>query len=179
MKQFILLFILLLLLNQSSFSALKNAPKYEDNDVMLRLVYRSTESISAFYQGRGLSHEAINEILKTCFVTVIIINKSKHTLWLVLDQWVFSQPGKIIPRIKRDYWLSSWEKVKLKQAHRSTFGWTLMPETRDLQFDESVGGNVVIPITPHSFSLTARFYTGQDKQGTIKRIHLKDLQCLP
>ena len=61
--------------------------------------------------------------------------------------------------------------------HQSTFGWTLLPEARDLRRDESVGGNVVISRQTKPFTLTMQFRTGSDKSGALKLIKFERVQC--
>lgn len=144
----------------------------------MRLVLRSPEQLSAFYLGREFKKSAIDKILATCFVTPIIKNKFFDALWLELDQWEFvSRDNKPIPRIKRDYWKKQWQKIQLEQSHQSTFGWTLMPEVRDLRFDEGVGGSVIIPWQNEPFKLIAHFRTGMNKQGPIKTITFEGVTC--
>lgn len=150
---------------------------YVDEEISMRIALRTPTQLSAFYQGREFNQAAIDEILKTCFITPIIKNKRLEVLWLDLDQWRFSVEGQPIRRIKRDYWPERWEKAELPQAQQSTFGWTLMPEIRDLRLDESVGGSVVIPLQSHPFTLTARFPTGADRQGKRKTVVFEGLTC--
>lgn len=154
------------------------SPGYEDTQVKVRIVMRTPDQLTAFYLGRGFSHAAIDRILETCFITPIIQNKTLDVLWLDLDDWRFSQGDRIIPRIARDYWPDQWRAAGLPQAHQSTFGWTLMPEVRDLRLDEGVGGSVVIPMQTRPFKLTMRFHTGADKQGPVKTVVFEDLQCV-
>ncbi len=153
-------------------------PSYEDAQVKVRVVMRTPDQLTAFYLGRGFNQAAIDQILETCFVTPIIHNKTLDVLWLELDEWQFSQGDKLIPRIKRDYWPTRWREAGLPQAHQSTFGWTLMPEVRDLRLDEGVGGSVVIPMQTQPFKLTMRFHTGMDKQGPVKTLLFEDLTCV-
>ncbi|MGB5728041.1 MAG: hypothetical protein WBM52_12620, partial [Thiogranum sp.] len=61
--------------------------KYEDDQVSMRLVLRTPEQLSAFYQGRGFNQAAIDRILETCFITPIIHNKTLDAVWLELDNW--------------------------------------------------------------------------------------------
>ena len=150
---------------------------YEDNEIYMRLVLRTPAQLSAFYQGRQFKQAAIDKILETCFVTPIIRNKSLDVLWLELDRWTFTTDGQAITRLKRDYWPPRWQESGLPQAHQSTFGWTLMPEVRDLRLDESVGGSVVIPMQSRPFTLTANFPTGADKQGRTRTIVFEDIKC--
>jgi len=155
-----------------------SGPWHEDDTVSIRIVQRSPEQLTAFYLGRGFNQASIDQILGTCFVTPIIHNKSFDVLWLELDNWQFSRGDEQIPRIKRDYWPEKWKKSGLPQAHQSTFWWTLMPEVRDLRLDESVGGSVVIPRQSRPFTLTMNFHTGADKQGPLKTIVFKDIECV-
>ena len=155
----------------------KKPLQYEDDQVAMRLVIRTPEQLSAFYQGREFNQAAIDRILDTCFITPIILNKTFEVLWLELDHWRFEAGKRAIPRIRRDYWPEKWREAELPQAQQSTFGWTLMPELRDLRLDESVGGSVVIPMQSQPFTLTANFHTGMDKQGDVKSIVFEDIAC--
>ena len=154
------------------------SPRYQDDQVKVRVVMRTPDQLTAFYLGREFNRAAIDKILETCIVTPLIHNKSLDVLWLELDEWQFSQGDKIIPRIKRDYWPDKWRETGLLQAHQSTFGWTLMPEVRDLRLDEGVGGSVVIPMQSRPFKLTMKFHTGADKQGPVKTVVFEDLKCV-
>jgi len=166
------------LLSQLAVADGKNPLKYEDEQVSMRLVLRTPEQLSAFYQGRGFNQAAIDRILETCFITPIVHNKTLDTLWLELDQWQFDAGKQPIVRIRRDYWAGKWREARLPQAQQSTFGWTLMPEVRDLRLDEGVGGSVVIPAQSQPFSLTANFHTGLNKKGAIKTIVFEGIQCV-
>jgi len=154
------------------------SPRYQDDQVKVRVVMRTPDQLTAFYIGREFNQAAIDKILETCFVTPIIHNKTLDVLWLELDEWQFSHGDKVIPRIKRDYWPDKWREAGLPQSHQSTFGWTLMPEVRDLRLDEGVGGSVVIPMQSEPFKLTMKFHTGADKQGPVKTVVFEDLKCV-
>lgn len=166
------------LLSQGAVAGGKNPLEFEDGQVSMRLVLRSPEQLSAFYQGREFNQAAIDRILETCFITPIIHNKTLDALWLELDNWQFNAGGQAITRLRRDYWPGKWRQAGLPQAQQSTFGWTLMPEVRDLRLDESVGGSVVIPMQSGPFTMTANFHTGLDKKGEIKTIVFEGIQCV-
>ncbi len=153
-------------------------PKYEDEQIIFRIVQRTPENISAFYQGREFEKKAIDEILNTCYITVIVKNKAQTTLWLELDNWQFLSNGKPIKRIKRNYWKKRWNAIGLNQAHRSTFGWTLMPESRDLRPDESIGGSIVISKQSKPFTVIANFHTKPDKSGRLKTVTIHGEKCI-
>ncbi len=154
------------------------SPTYKDAEVSVRVIMRTPDQLTAFYLGREFNHAAIDKILETCFITPIVQNRTLDVLWLDLDEWQFSQGDKVIPRIKRDYWPDKWQETGLSKSHQSTFGWTLMPEVRDLRLDEGVGGSVVIPMQTGPFQLTMKFHTGADKKGPVKTVVFEDLQCV-
>jgi hypothetical protein len=152
--------------------------RYEDPQVKVRVIMRTPDQLAAFYLGRQFGQAAIDKILETCFITPIIHNKTIDVLWLELDEWQFKQGDRVIPRIDRGYWPDKWREANLPQAHQSTFGWTLMPEVRDLRLDEGAGGSVVIPMQDKPFTLNMKFHTGADKQGPVKTIVFEDLICV-
>lgn len=158
-------------------AAEKKQNVYEDEDIYLRFVYRSAEQVAAFYEGREFPKSAIERAVQSCFVTVILKNKSDDIIWVDINNWVFEKNGKKLERYKQSYWDKQWEELKLKQAHRSTFSWTLFPETRDLQVDENVSGNIPLPMQTESFSLTLNFSTGENKKGKMKTIKVNDMYC--
>jgi len=150
---------------------------YEDDTLKVRLVLRTPDQLTAFYLGRGFNRAAIDEILATCFITPIVHNKTFPVLWLALDDWRFNRGATEIARLRRDYWPARWAEAGLSQAHQSTFGWTLLPEVRDLRPDESAGGSVAIPMQHQPFTLTMRFHTGADKEGPVKTVVFEDIAC--
>lgn len=155
----------------------KPALDYADDTMSVRLVLRTPDQLTAFYLGRNFNRAAIDNILDTCFITPIIHNKTLDVLWLALDEWQFSRGDTRIERIKRDYWPERWREAGLPQPQQSTFGWTLMPEVRDLRLDEGVGGSVVIPMQTQPFRLTMTFHTGADRLGPVKTVVFEDLIC--
>jgi len=155
-----------------------SSPRYQDDQVSARVIMRTPDQLTAFYLGREFNRAAIDKILATCFVTPIVHNKTLDVLWVDLDLWQFTQDGRVIARIKRDYWPDKWRAADLPQAHQSTFNWTLMPEVRDLRLDEGVGGSVVIPMQDKPFTLTMKLPTGADRKGPVKTIVFEDLQCV-
>jgi len=158
-------------------AATKQPVKYEDSDLKARLIFRSPDQIEAFYLGRGFSKKAIKRITDTCFITAIISNKAVDVLWLELDNWRFTSKSQPIRRITRDYWKKQWQEVGMPLNHQSTFGWTLLPDVRDLRRFEGVGGNVAIPRQNGPFDLEMQFNTGSDKKGKQKKIVFHNLRC--
>jgi len=159
----------------------KKENTYEDSEIYLRTVYRSPEQLAAFYEGREFPQEAIKRITQSCYFTIILKNKTDDILWLEIDNWQFSansaQNNQIIQRYNRAYWNKQWDEINLKQAFRSTFGWTLMPDVRDLRAGEGVGGSIPIPMQTDKFSVTLNFATGKDKKGKMKSVTLPNIQC--
>lgn len=139
---------------------------------------RTPEQIVAFYSARGLPPAALQEIAKACFLTVGLQNKRKETLWLEPAQWRFiDAQGKMVVRIARPEWTARWTALQVPLAAQSTFGWTQLPESRDLYPEESVGGNLTLVPPAGNFSLIARFRTGADGQGKLIELTLPGLSC--
>ncbi|MGD2136655.1 MAG: hypothetical protein PVJ66_00075 [Gammaproteobacteria bacterium] len=152
-------------------------PFVENDRILMVLIPRTPEQMAAFYEARGFPSEAIELISRSCFVTVHIENKGREVIWLQPRQWKLSDKQGEIRRLGSDYWDTQWDAIDLPQANRSTFGWTRLPEVRDLQPDESVGGNIVLPGSTQSFDLAARFQTGADKRGSLIDVRFEDIAC--
>ncbi len=141
---------------------------------------RTPEQTGAFYAARGLPPMAVQEITKTCFLTVGLHNRRTDTLWLDLAAWRLTDAsGQVVARISRPEWTARWNALHVPLAAQSTFGWTQLPETRDMQPDETVGGNVPIVPPAGKFTLTARFRTGVTGAGRPVEISVPGLSCAP
>jgi hypothetical protein len=152
--------------------------EFENALIKMIVIPRSREQMKAFYEGRGFPQPAIAAIAGACFMTVIIKNKTNNTLWLELDNWQFRGASAEVKRLDRTYWHQHWESLGIPMASRSTFGWTLLPERRDLRVSEGVGGNITMTHTEQSFQLTAKFFRGADKQISPLSVQLHQLQCI-
>lgn len=152
-------------------------PYIENDDLLVVVIPRTPEQMAAFYEARGFPAAAIALIRETCFVTVHIENKSDGILWLDLDQWRFTADGKPLARIDLRDWETRWDSIDLRQASRSTFGWTQLPVLRDLQPDEPVGGNLVFPGDTQTLTIEARFPAGTDRKGKAISIGFGKLRC--
>lgn len=155
-----------------------NSHRIEDKDITVVIGSRTPEQLAAFYSGRGFNQASIDEIKKTCFVFGMMDNKTYDTLWLSLDDWKFYTANrKPLKRFKRDDWKKIWQQTGLSLAHQSTFGWTQLPENRDLRMHEHVGGNVAVEWHDAPFTLEATFRTGADKSGEPRTITVENLTC--
>ena len=152
--------------------------KVENDFFRMRLIPRTPEQMAAFYEGRGFPEAARNIIKTTCFFTTGFRNKSDKVIWLQLANWHFYTAKGEVKRLDRDFWNQQWDTIQLAQASRSTFGWTLLPEERDLQPHESVGGNIVLPMTNEPLTLKAYFVTGQNKRGTGINVEFRNVRCV-
>ena len=172
--------ILILLTTTTSLPLLAEedkSPFVENSYFKFRMIPRSPESMVAFYEARGFSKSALALIKKNCFITAIVRNKDKTIVWTELKNWRFFNKDEELNRLDRNYWNTQWQKLDIAQASRSTFDWTLMPEQRDLQLNEPVGGNVIIPQPGSNFDVEAIFVTGQNKRGPEIKVHFKNLHC--
>ncbi|GMR06176.1 MAG: hypothetical protein BMS9Abin25_0759 [Gammaproteobacteria bacterium] len=164
--------------NTYAATAKDNRSRFDDKDITVVIGSRTPEQLAAFYTGRDFNQASIDAITKTCFVFGMVKNKNNDVLWLILDDWkFFAADGSPIKRIKRNDWAKVWQQTDLSQAHQSTFGWTQLPESRDLRQHESVGGNVVVKWQDKPFKLIASFSTGADKSGQPRTITVENLTC--
>ena len=152
-------------------------PFVENDDMLFVLIPHTREQMAAFYEARGFPQNAIGRITGACFVTAHIKNRSDHVIWLEVEHWTLSHEGREIRRLGTDYWQQQWNETGLPQANRSTFGWTSLPEVRDLQPDEPVGGNIMLPGSTTNFDLEARFYTGKDKRRGMLEVRFENVSC--
>jgi len=152
--------------------------EYENAMIKMMVIPRTREQMKAFYEGRGFSQQAIATIAEACFMTVVIKNKTDKILWLELDNWQFHSGAAEVERLDRAFWMQRWEKLHVPVANRSTFGWTLLPERRDLRAEEGVGGNITMKFSEQAFNLTAKFLRGEDKQTSPLTVQLNNLQCI-
>jgi hypothetical protein len=139
--------------------------------------FENEQLLMAFYEARGFPQNAIDLITDTCFVTVHIENKSQQVTWLETDNWRLTGHGQALTIMGTDYWERQWDEIDLPQAHRSTFFWTQLPAVVDLQADEPVGGNIVVPGTVKYFDIEANFMTDQNKQGKKIQINFEHVEC--
>ncbi len=174
------LMIITFLLTVSAFNlhaATENKNIYSDDDIYLRFIQLTPHQIASFYEGREFSKAAVDKLTASCYVTVIIKNKSDTFLWVDIAEWKFIANGKNILQQDRSYWDKQWDEIGLKQAHRSTFNWTLMPAVRDLYPQEEVGGRIPIAMQNEPFTVVLNFPTGENRQGKLKTVTMENVVC--
>ena len=154
--------------------------KLARDGVELSISARTAEQISAFYGARGMPSAALQALSQACFLTVGLHNRRNESVWLEPAAWRFiAADGKPIARISRQEWTARWTALQVPLAAQSTFGWTQLPESRDLYPDESVGANIAIQPPTGSFSLIARFRTGAGGEGRPIELSIPGLSCAP
>jgi len=151
--------------------------EFENERLKVRLVPRTPEQIAAFYIGRKFPAEMVDELRARCFFTVLIQNKSDGIIWLDLDRWRFLGAGGEVQRFGRAYWRERWEALDMPLPARSTFRWTLLPESLDFRPGEAEGGNIVLPRTPDPFTIEAPFATGAERTGEPILVRFERLHC--
>ncbi|MFO8025459.1 hypothetical protein [Thiohalophilus sp.] len=152
-------------------------PDYESDQLVVDLTPRTPQQIAAFYEGRGFSDTMIDLLREQCFITVFIENKSRDIIWLNLEHWQFTNADGSLIRRDRRYWKARWQKMDIPLAHQSTFRWTLLPEQLNFLPDEREGGNIILPREAQPFTLSARFDTGEQREGTPIEVKLENLRC--
>ena len=151
---------------------------YEDSNLIMHVMTRTPEQLIAFYSARGFNQASVDAITERCFVFAMVENKAQGKLWLVLDDWQFiNADNKSIDRINRADWNQVWRNTGLPQAKQSTFGWTQLPESRDLHQHEHVGGQLSLPWQNTPFKLVANFKTASDKSGPVRQVTFENLKC--
>jgi hypothetical protein len=151
---------------------------YQADGVSFSISVRTPEQIRAFYSARGFPEAAIRELESKCLLTIGIHNGRKDVVWLEPAKWRFSAAdGSEVSRIGRVEWNARWKQLQIPLASRATFGWTQLPDSRDLQPGEGVGGNVAVIPTPQEFSVEAVFDTGENRDGPVIRIRADGLKC--
>lgn len=139
---------------------------------------RTREQLEAFYAARGLPTEAVNAIAQRCFFTVGIRNGRTDIAWLIPARWQFvDDNGQPLARVTRAQWNARWDELHVPSAARSAFAWTQLPEERDLQPDEPVGGNIAIAPSVRPFTLIAQFPIGARDAKHMVRIRVPNLRC--
>ncbi|MDH4273868.1 MAG: hypothetical protein OEW08_02395 [Gammaproteobacteria bacterium] len=171
--------VLLLIAMQAlpSMSVMAEDWRYEDADVVISGNNRSPDQVASFYEGRGFPKAMIDEARQRCFIVWGIHNKTNHVLWMDLEKWTFTHGRAHVARTTRAQWFKRWEQIQAPQNARSTFRWTLLPETLDLQPDEGVGGNVTLAATRGPFDVEFSFVVGETRAKKIKRVLIKGVQC--
>lgn len=135
---------------------------------------RTAEQIEAFYSARGFPSAGLKALRQACFFTVGIHNASDDVVWLELKNFLMTDAaGANIARITRPQWKKRLIKLKVPLASQSAFGWTQLPEERDLQPDEPVGGNFAVARRTGPLNLTAEFRRGAKAALTFKFPNLR------
>lgn len=162
----------------SVVSPAQSPERIERSGLSLGASVRTAEQMRAFYGARGFPAKAIDAIAKTCFVTVGLYNERADVVWLDLNRWrLLDARGKPVQRVSRDQWNRTFARLNVPSASRATFGWTQLPEIRDLQPNESVGGNLAVIAPAGEFTLEAHFDTGVDRRGEKLVISVPHLRC--
>lgn len=152
-------------------------PQVENEHLLMFLRLHTPDQMAAFYEARGFPQKAIQRLRASCFVMAHVENRGQQVLWLELKNWRFITTTGTIRRLDVNYWNSVWDEIDLPQARRSTFGWTQLPEVRDLQPGEPVGGNMILPATEETFTLEADFHTGNHKRAGMVSVRFENLKC--
>ena len=139
---------------------------------------RTPNQIGSFYEARGFPPEMRDILKQQCFISVRISNISNTKIWLDLANWQFFADGKPLHREHRNYWKKRWQKMNIPLSKQSTFRWTLLPESLDYLPGEREGGNLVLPFTNKTVSITAKFTTGDNQQGETITITTDKLFCV-
>lgn len=153
-------------------------PGYTGQGLVVHTQTRTPDQMAAFYTGRGFPAGMLAPIARACFVTLGMRHGRQDVVWLEPSRWQMRDAaGNAVQRLDRDYWDRVWASMQAPPASRATFGWTQLPERRDLRPGEPVGGNITVLPPKGPFSIELRFATGQGKKGPEIRARIEGLQC--
>lgn len=155
----------------------ENKIRFDSTELRITLASRTPQQMAAFYEARGFNIAMLDKIKQYCFITVFIQNKSNDIIWLNLNNWQFISDNHQLSRVDRHQLKKIWQSMNIPLAHQSTFRWTLLPEQLDFRANEREGGNIVLPWTNTTITVTARFDTLSNKSGKPIKIKLDNLQC--
>jgi hypothetical protein len=154
------------------------AERVEGAGLNFSVSVRTPEQLAAFYSARGFAPETVALISRACFLTVGLTNTRQEVVWLVPARWRFeTMDGHPVRRIARADWEAAFAAAGVPLAHRATFGWTQLPESRDLHPGEPVGGNVTVEPPAKPLRLIAVFPTGEDGEGPPIELRVENLSC--
>jgi len=175
----VLIVVALLLGLAHAVSAAADRQEVRVQGVAIRIGVRTADQINAFYEARGFPLPALKVLSSHCFIGVSMRNESDNVVWLERSRFRFRAPGTREEWQARplDFWLDSWRRLAIPASARAAFRWTQLPETRDLQPNEPVGGNLSFPRRSGQFDLEVRLATGQDRHGPPLLAHFRDLSC--
>lgn len=153
----------------------------EHKGIVMHVRVRTPAQIRAFYEARGFPQAALDLLARSCFLSVGIVNGSRQIVWLEPARFDISTEdhGRRRPLELRDHrwWQARWSSLAVDKPQQATFGWTLLPLSRDLRPDEPVGGNIVIERVSGPVFITARFDLGRERLGGRFLLQLPPLVC--
>lgn len=171
------------LLASAPWAQESEALRKTQNGVSVSLSLRKPSGVHDFFEARGFAPNTLDQFKGVCFLGVVVRNLSGEVTWLIPSRWrITGEGGQPLTRVAREDWEAAWEKALVPKAHRATFGWTLLPESRDLQPHEPVGGNLTfltLKCTPLRFTLEAVFPTQPDQKGKELVFRFENLSCPP
>jgi len=152
--------------------------RVEQHGLRLSASPRAPDQTAAFYSARGFPAAAVEVLAAACLITFGIRNNRDEVVWLEPARWRFVDgQGRPVHRITREEWNARWQALDVPAASRSTFGWTQLPEQRDLRPGEPVGGNLALVPVAGPIRLQAHFHTGADRSGPDLLLEIADLKC--
>lgn len=168
----------MLLLSTLVMSADRDWIEKTSDGLQVRVLPHTPLQMAAFYEARGFSVGAIDELDKACFMTVSLVNLRQDIVWLEPQRWVLrDKAGRTVPLLDKTYWDKRWRQNGVSAGARTAFRWTQLPMSRDLQPEEPVGGNITFIPRNGPFSLEMRFFLGPDKDRGEMKIRLTGLPC--
>ena len=119
---------------------------FQQGAFSLQLIQRTPDQTRAFFQARGFSPTASDQIAEACVLQAILRNEGEVPLRVDLRPWRVLQDGQEQPIPVAQSWRSRWEALQVALAAQIAFRWALFPtQQRFFPGDQAWG---MIPFGP-------------------------------
>ncbi len=138
----------------------------------LQLIQRTPDQTRAFFQARGFSLAASDQIAEACVLQAILRNEGERELTVDLRRWRVLQDGREKPIPVASSWRPRWEKLRESPAAQIAFRWALFPtQQRFFPGDQAWGMIPFGPAPDRVFDLLLTWKEDQiPRQGRISGI---------
>ncbi|MCW8919781.1 MAG: hypothetical protein OQL08_13325 [Gammaproteobacteria bacterium] len=140
---------------------------------------RLPDQSRAYFQGRGLTPEAAEEVAMACVFQAIVRNDTDLSapLELHLADWrVSDAAGRAQPLRLEAEWQQQWQRLALTQAARIAFRWSLFPSQQRFQPGDWNMGMVTFNRPPGSrFDLDIVWQQGDEP----RQLRIEGMRCAP
>lgn len=115
----------------------------EMNGFGLQLIQLNPDYVTAFYAGRGLARELVEEMSKQCVFGTIARNLADQPLTYRVADWHYSTPdGQNHSLTTKSDWVKRWKNLG------SAFKWSLLPDEQTFAVGDWSQGFTTVDLAP-------------------------------